>query len=159
MIGLLNGKRTVRYIRRDYIIDKGAILDKYNLLLSEANGAAGQIGTPKPARIIGVPIISEPGSAYTQTFIGIGAFDSVVECYNATSYLATKFARVMIGVRKATQHTPRPVWQFVPLQDFTPSSDIDWNKSIPEIDQQLYRKYSLTDEEITFIETHVKEMT
>ena len=47
---------------------------------------------------------------------------------------------------------------FVPLQDFTDESDIDWSKSIPEIDQQLYRKYRLEDDEIEFIESHVKEM-
>lgn len=159
MVGLMNGKRAVRFVRRDYIKDKGAILDRYNLLLSEANGAAGQIGTPVPARIIGIPIVAEPGCAYTQTFIGIGAFDSIEDCNNATKYLGTKFSRVMIGVRKATQHTPRPVWQYVPLQDFTPASDIDWTQPIPQIDQQLYRKYGLTDEEIAFIESHVKEMT
>ena len=159
MIGLLNGKRTTKYVRRDYIKDKGSILDKYNLLLSEANGAAGQIGTPIPARIVGVPIISEPGCAYTQTFIGIGAFDNIDEANNASKYIKSKFARVMVGVKKATQHTPRPVWQYVPLQNFTPSSDIDWSLPIPDIDRQLYRKYGLTDEEIAFIESHVKEMT
>ena len=41
---------------------------------------------------------------------------------------------------------------------FTSSSDIDWSKPIPEIDQQIYKKYGLSDEEIEFIETHVKEM-
>ena len=46
----------------------------------------------------------------------------------------------------------------IPLQDFTPASDIDWSKSIHEIDLQLYKKYGLSDEEINFIETHVKEM-
>jgi hypothetical protein len=50
------------------------------------------------------------------------------------------------------------VWKYVPLQDFTPHSDIDWSQSIHDIDQQLYKKYGLTPEEIDFIETHVKEM-
>ena len=49
-------------------------------------------------------------------------------------------------------------WKYVPLQDFTAHSDIDWSKSVAEIDQQLYRKYDLTADEIEFIETHVKEM-
>ena len=52
----------------------------------------------------------------------------------------------------------KPTWKYVPLQDFTSTSDIDWSKSIPEIDQQLYKKYDLTPDEIKFIETHVKEM-
>jgi len=46
----------------------------------------------------------------------------------------------------------------VPLQDFTSNSDIDWSVSIKAIDQQLYKKYNLSDEEIAFIETNVKEM-
>lgn len=158
IIGLLKGKRTVRYVRRDYIKDNGNILYKYNLLLSEANGAAGQLGSPIPARIVGKPEILEPGYAYTQTFIGIGAFDTTSEANNAAKYVVTKFTRAMIGVKKATQHTPRPTWQCVPLQDFTNNSDIDWSKSVHEIDLQLYRKYKLSMEEIDFIETYVKEM-
>ena len=49
-------------------------------------------------------------------------------------------------------------FQFVPLQDFTANSDIDWNKSIAEIDAQLYRKYNLNNDEIDFIERMIKPM-
>lgn len=45
-----------------------------------------------------------------------------------------------------------------PLQDFTPSSDIDWSKSIAEIDEQLFDKYGLDEQERNFIRTKVKEM-
>ena len=65
----------------------------------------------------------------------------------------------MLGVLKVTQHNSRNTWSKVPLQDFTPQSDIDWSKSIPEIDQQLYAKYGLDEKEIAFIEAKVKEMT
>lgn len=64
----------------------------------------------------------------------------------------------MLAVLKITQHNPIGVWKYVPLQDFTPSSDIDWTKSIHDIDLQLYDKYGLTDDERQFIETHVKAM-
>ena len=64
----------------------------------------------------------------------------------------------MLDVLKITQDNTRPTWRLVPLQNFTNESDIDWSKSIPEIDQQLYRKYGLEDDEIEFIESHVKEM-
>ena len=73
-------------------------------------------------------------------------------------YFKTKFFRAMLGVKKVTHHCPPTVWKMIPLQDFTSQSDIDWSKSIPEIDKQLYDKYSLSPEEIEFIETHVKEM-
>ena len=64
----------------------------------------------------------------------------------------------MLGMLKLTQIGNRPVWGMIPLQDFSAASDIDWTKSIPEIDQQLYKKYGLSEEEMNFIETHVKEM-
>lgn len=74
-------------------------------------------------------------------------------------YIKTKFFRALLGVLKVTQDLNADKFSYVPLQDFTPTSDIDWTKPIPAIDQQLYCKYGLTDEEIAFIESHVKEMT
>ena len=59
---------------------------------------------------------------------------------------------------KVTQHNSPDKWKYVPLQDFTSTSDIDWSRTIPDIDQQLYKKYGLSNDEINFIETHVKEM-
>jgi len=64
----------------------------------------------------------------------------------------------MLGILKATQDNDREVWRLVPLQDFTPASDIDWSQSIPDIDRQLYAKYGLDAREIDFIETKVKAM-
>ena len=69
-----------------------------------------------------------------------------------------KFTRALLGVLKITQDNTRPTWKLIPLQNFTPASDIDWTKPIPDIDRQLYAKYGLDDHEIEFIETHVKEM-
>ena len=64
----------------------------------------------------------------------------------------------MLGTLKVTQDNPRETWLNVPLQDFTANSDIDWSKSIPEIDKQLYKKYGLSADEISFIESKVKSM-
>ena len=64
----------------------------------------------------------------------------------------------MLDTLKVTQDNSKSVWKNVPLQDFTNKSDIDWSKSIPEIDKQLYVKYGLDKKEISFIETHVKAM-
>ena len=152
LIGLLDGKRVKRYVRSDYIVDTGGTLNKFTLLLAKANGS-GQFG-----ETLSSTIIAEPGVGYTQTFIGIGKFDNRLEAENISIYIKTKFARAMLGVLKITQDCPAPKWKYVPLQDFTPNSDIDWSKSIHEIDLQLYRKYELDEKEIEFIETHVKEM-
>ncbi|XZC61885.1 type II restriction endonuclease (plasmid) [Enterococcus faecalis] len=56
------------------------------------------------------------------------------------------------------QDNPRDKWKFVPLQEFNSNSDINWTKSIPEIDQQLYTKYKLSQDDIDFIEGKVRQM-
>ena len=78
--------------------------------------------------------------------------------HNLAKYYKTKFFRALLGVKKATQHSPSQVWRTIPLQDFTPGSDVDWSKPISDIDCQLYAKYGLSDDEVAFIESHVKEM-
>ena len=73
-------------------------------------------------------------------------------------YVKSKFARALLGILKITQDNDRGVWRLILLQDFTAASDIDWSKSVAEIDRQLYAKYGLDEDEIEFIESHVKEM-
>ena len=153
MVGLLNGKRVRRYVRRDYLVDNSGTLDKYTLLVPNASGN-GEFGE----KLSGFEI-AEPGVAFSQTFNAFGCCNTKGEAENIGKYIKTKLARSLLGVLKITQHLPAPKWKYVPLQDFTPASDIDWSKSIAEIDQQLYRKYGLDQTEIDFIESHVKEMT
>ncbi len=104
------------------------------------------------------PAIGVPNTGHTQTFISMGAFSSESEVKALSKYVKCKFTRTMLGVLKVTQDNKKSVWRFVPLQDFSSSSDIDWSVSIPEIDRQLYAKYGLDENEIAFIESHVKEM-
>ena len=158
MLGRIGTERTYKYIRRDYV-KKVDNLDKYKIVLARADGAAGTIGNPIPARIIGQPIVEHPGTGTTESFLSIGSLDTIEEANALLQYVKTKFVRTLIGVLKTTQDINPGKWKYVPIQDFSPSSDIDWSQSIPQIDQQMYRKYGLTDEEIAFIETHVKEMT
>lgn len=94
----------------------------------------------------------------TESFLSIGNFSTLVEAENLTKYIKTRFARATLGILKVTQDITPSKWKFVPLQDFTPNSDIDWSKSVHEIDLQLYRKYGLDEKEVEFIESHVKEM-
>lgn len=94
----------------------------------------------------------------TQTFISIGDFKTEFEANAVMKYIKSKFARVMLGILKITQDNTSKVWKLVPMQDFTPNSDIDWSQSINDIDQQLYRKYDLSQNQIDFIESKVQEM-
>ena len=86
--------------------------------------------------------------------IELSRFIETMNFYNFKycKYYKTKFFRALLGVKKVTQHCPPVVWEIIPLQDITDASDIDWSKPISDIDQQLYRKYGLSKEEIDFIE-------
>ena len=158
VIGLINKKRVFRFIDQRYIEMTHENIGTYKVLIAAADGAAGQIGKPIPARIVGAPYIAEPYLGYTQTFSGIGRFETLSEAENCVKYIKTKMCRTALGILKVTQTISKDTWRYVPLQDFTNNSDIDWSKSIHEIDLQLYKKYALTKEEIEFIESHVKEM-
>ena len=157
ILGIFNRERTWKFIKRKYIDTSQFCLNKYKVIVSVSNGGAGNLGD-YPVRIIGNPLIERPGEGYTRTFIGIGAFENEIETENCSKYILTRFARLMIGISKTTQMINRDVWRYVPLQDFTPSSDIDWSKSVAEIDEQLFDKYGLDEQERNFIRTKVKEM-
>ena len=109
-------------------------------------------------RLISKPVIGRPYDIATDTFICVGTFGKEKEAENALKYINSKFCRVMLGILKVTQDNSPDKWKYVPIQDFTESSDIDWSKSVKEIDRQLYAKYGLNENEIDFIESHVKEM-
>ena len=156
ILGRENNERVYKYIREDYV-NKVLNLNKYKVILPKSNGS-GAIGEVLSTPLIGTPLIGTPLIGNTESFISIGAFDSLKEAEAAFKYIKSKFARCVLGILKTTQDNPPEKWKYVPLQDFTEKSDIDWSKSVHEIDLQLYKKYGLSDEEIAFIETHVKEM-
>lgn len=152
ILGLKNSKRAFRWIRKEYL-DFPKSLEQYKVFLSKANGAALKNGT-----IIGAPYIADKGVGATETFITIGGFDDKLEAENLAKYLKTRFARFMLSILKVTADNTKEKWSKVPLQDFTPQSDIDWTQSVPNIDCQLYAKYGLVEQEIAFIEEKVKPM-
>ena len=151
ILGREDNRRVYKYIRRDYINDVDNLMC-YKVLVPQANGN-GLFG-----ETISGYLIEEPGTGNTETFISIGKFKKKADAERLIKYIKTKFARMLLSLLKVTQNGNKPVWKMIPLQDFTGKSDIDWSKPIADIDRQLYKKYGLTDEEITFIETKVKEM-
>ncbi|ABL81103.1 MULTISPECIES: Eco57I restriction-modification methylase domain-containing protein [unclassified Nocardioides] len=155
LLGIIKNRRTRCWIRRDYITGPDS-LDEYKVAVPAANGSGST--TDFFGVALNNPTVLEPGVGVTQTFITIGSFETEAEAQACQKYVKTKFARTMLGVLKITQHNPRNTWKFVPAQNFSSSSDIDWTKTIPEIDAQLYAKYGLDTEEIAFIEAQVKAM-
>ena len=150
--GRIGNERVYRWIARKYI-DLPNNIDKYKLFLPKVSGN-GTFG-----ETITEPVLGFPAELNTHTFMSLGSLNTEYEGIAFLKYIKCKFTRTMLGVLKITQHNSNECWRYVPLQNFTPTPDIDWSQPIPAIDQQLYRKYDLTDEEIAFIESHVKEMT
>ncbi|MCD8205044.1 MAG: Eco57I restriction-modification methylase domain-containing protein [Clostridia bacterium] len=151
VLGRVSNERVYRYCRRCYVIDND-FLTSYNVFVPKSNGS-GAIGEVLSTPLIGAPLIGA-----TDSFLSIGKFGNEEVATACLKYVKSKFARTMLGILKVTQDNPRETWRYVPMQDFTSSSDIDWSKSISEIDGQLYSKYELSDEEILFIEDKVTEM-
>ena len=144
----------VGYISRNDVEKNDTLIDKYKVFISRAYNA----GDGFPHQIIGKPIIGEPASCCTETYILIGPYEEREICLNVERYIRSRFFRFMVMLKKSSQQVPSTVFTLVPNQDFTSSSDIDWSKSIPEIDQQLYTKYNLSEDEINFIEKMIKPM-
>lgn len=110
----------------------------------------------KPTCAIGKSIVAPPNVGCTQTFITVGAFDTEAEAQACNKYINTKFVQGMLSILKCTQHNSPNTWSKVPMQDFTEKSDLDWSTTLEELDRQLYRKYNLTPQEISFLEGNFK---
>ena len=156
ILGLINNKRVYKYIRKHYL-DEHDNLDFYKVILPKANGS-GAIGEVLSTPLVGEPLVGEPLVGYTQSFISFGKFRTRAEAECCMKYIKSKFTRALLGTLKITQDNNRETWSNVPIQDFTLGSDIDWSQSIKNIDQQLYKKYNLSQEEIDFIESKVRAM-
>lgn len=148
------GKRLVGYIDRDKITKSKHLIDTWKVMIPKAGSDGGQ---RIPDSVLGNTFITPSPSVCTQTYLFIYT-DTQEKCEHIQKYLKTKFFRFLISLRKITQDATKSTYKWVPIQDFTENSDIKWNSSIPEINNQLYAKYNLDDEEINYIEKMIKQM-
>lgn len=132
------------YISKSQIPKGEEFINKLKVIISKAGSGSDAF----PHQILGVPILSEPNSVSTETYIILRTFENEIEANNFISYVFTKFFRFLVALIKNTQNAAKGVYQFVPIQDFTES----WT------DEKLYKKYGLTDDEIAFIESMIKPM-
>lgn len=117
---------------------------KYKVYISKAYGERGNF----PYLVTAKPFIGEPNSVCTETYLVVGATNDEKEAINIQSYMATKFFRFLVLLKKNTQNAPKGVYDFVPLQNFSKA----WT------DEELYKKYNLSTEEIAFVESMVRPM-
>lgn len=153
-IGVLYLDGTYKYFRyaKRSDIPKGVdIIDKYKVICGKLLN--------RNNKVISNICILGPGSVCQGQF-GVLYYDNnILNVTNYIKYIKTRLVRYMLYIRvDGTSIANDSRFSLVPLQDFTSSSDIDWSKSIEDIDKQLYRKYNLTQEEIDYIEKTIKPM-
>ncbi len=118
-------------------------IDEWKVLMTAVQGTSAAVET----KFLSKPIIAEPGTACTETYLVAGHFTNEVEAVNYAKYLRTRFVRFLVSLRKATQHATRDVYSFIP--------DLSLNQEWT--DDKLYKRYGLTKDEIAFIESQVAE--
>lgn len=143
------------YITLSTVKNNSEWINRWKVFMPYANNIGTELNDDNLNAFVG-----QPNSVATETFLVVGADLSLDEnsAQALVLYLRTRFVRFMHSLAKASQHATSKTYRFVPLQDFTEQSDIDWGKSAGEIDKQLYAKYGLSEEEIAFIEGTIKAM-
>lgn len=132
------------FIKKDEIVRNHSWANKYKVYISKAYGERGSF----PYLVLSKPFLGEKHSVCSETYLVIGPFDKKEQAENAISYISTKFVRFLVLLKKNTQNAPKGVYSFVPIQNF----DEEWT------DEKLYKKYNLSQDEISFIESMVRPM-
>lgn len=143
------------YIEKNNIKAHKEWIDKWKVYVPRANNIGTELNDDNLNSFVG-----EPNSVCTEAYIVVGAgkIDDENSAYNLCKYLNSKFARFLHRQAKASQDASSKTYRFIPLENFTNKSDIDWSKSIDEIDEQLFDKYGLSNEEKEHIKTSIKDM-
>ena len=156
----LFGSDGISFLSESDVPQNIELAPKWKVIMSKASAEhAGQTDKEGRKRIVSRLEVLEPGTICTESYLLLDVFDSQCEAENLKKYMRTQFVRFLLGSILLTQNIVRDKFRFVPIQDFTENSDIDWSKSVEEIDAQLYAKYHLSDDEIRFIESMIKPMS
>lgn len=140
-------KRVQGAMARSAITKNTHLLDAWKLLLPVA-GSGRERERSGVDLVLGPPIIAEPGSACTQTYLAAGPFISLEAAQSAESYVRTRLARFLISLRKPAQHVFRGMYRWVPIQSW----DRVWT------DTDLYLKYGISSDEQAHIENMIRPM-
>ncbi len=143
-------RRMIGYVSPSIVVKNADKINRYKLFFTTSY-STNAFNPPET-------IIGDKNSVCTETFLMIGPFESEVEQLNCHKYINTNFFKTLLFFGRGTMQVSQEVFRFVPMQDFTADSDIDWSKSITAIDAQLYAKYDLSADEIAFIDSMIKPM-
>lgn len=143
IVGTYKYKTELRYAPKNYPFPNGtASIPKYKVFVSQVLDAGFDW---KKERL--KPFLGYPYDVCTETFLTVGSYVDEKTAKNVISYMNTKFFHLLMFLKKVSHHVTAKVYEYVPLQDFSRA----WT------DEELYKKYQLTEEEIAFIETNIRE--
>lgn len=147
--------KAVGYLDRNEVTVRPEWIDVWKVFTPRANNIGTELNDDNLNTFIGIP-----NTICTESYLVIGAGFGLNEdsCNNLSTYLTTRFARYLHSLAKGSQDATSKTYRFVPVQDFSNNSDIDWSVPVQEVDNQLYRKYGFSDDEINHIETRIKSM-
>lgn len=138
------GKRIIGWVKRAQITKNTELIDSCKVLVPKAYGA----GEGFPHQILGKEIIAAPPSVCTQSYLAVGPFETEESARSFTTYYRTRLVRFLVSLRKISQDALRSTYSWVPEQTW----DREWT------DEELYKKYKLSKDEITFIESMIRPM-
>ncbi len=155
----LFGSDGITYLSEEEVPQNKQLIPLWKVIMSKTSAEhAGQTDANGQKRIVSRLEVLPPNFICTESYLLLDVFQNEQEAKDLKKYIQTRFVRFLLASILITQNIVRDKFQFVPLQDFTPASDIDWTQSVANIDRQLYRKYGLSDEEVAFIEKMIKPM-
>jgi len=143
-ISLFENQR-IGWVNRKEILINPDWIDDWKVLMTRVQGTSAAVEN----KFLSKPIVAEPGTACTETYLVAGRFSNEHEATRYAMYLRTRFVRFLVSLRKSTQDAARGVYGFVPDLPL----DQEWT------DTKLYKRYGLTHDEVAFIESQVAEHT
>ena len=134
------------YVSREEVTKNAEFIDEWQVVTSRSTSVPEEDNGQVLREV--QTFISEPGSVVTESYVVVASFKQEQFARNCLSYLKTKFFRILCQVTIVSPDVSARTFDLVPIQDF----------SRPWTDDDLYKKYGLEDDEITFIESNIKSM-
>lgn len=134
----------IGYVRRDEVTKNADGIDKWKVITGRFVPSNGELDV-KPGegyRVMTTPRVLEPGEINTESYITLGLFDTAEEAKGFANFMECKLPRFLLRQAISSVNINREVFKFVPILDFKHN----WT------DDELYKKYELTDEEAQYVE-------
>ena len=138
----------VGYVSPNSVMKAKELVDKYKVMISRATSEhAGEPDSSGMYNVLSVVKVLKPHEVCTDSYLIAYSTNSEVEANNCADYIRTKFFRFLVLQSVTSISLSKEKFQFVPLMDFSKK----WT------DEQLYAEFELTADEVSFIESMIKE--